>query len=77
MERGRLKRIWMRVVKIDLKKCNLLEGLTEDKSKWRNRIRIADFNTDKALMKIKAAVLMMMTMLMVKKRGFDDKALMI
>ena len=34
----------MDVVKITMKKCNLSKDLTKDKSKWRNRISIADPN---------------------------------
>ena len=42
----------MEVVKIDMKKCNLFEDLAQDRSKWRNIIRVADPNIvgDKALM---------------------------
>jgi hypothetical protein len=40
--RGRLKRTWMKVVKINMKKCNLSENLAQDRSEWRNRIRAAD-----------------------------------
>ena len=43
-ERGRPKRTWMEVVKIDMKKCNLSEDLAQDRSKWRNIIRVADPN---------------------------------
>ena len=42
--RGKLKRKWMEVVKIDLKKCNLSEDLAQDRSKWRNIIHIANPN---------------------------------
>ena len=42
--RGRVNRMWMRVVKIDLKKCNLSEDLAQDRSEWRNRIHIANPN---------------------------------
>ena len=41
--RCRPKRMWMEVVKIDLKKCNLSEDLAQDKSQWKNKIHIADF----------------------------------
>ena len=42
--RGRPKMTWMEVVKIDLKKCNLFEDLTQDSSEWRNRIYVAYHN---------------------------------
>ena len=41
-ESDRPKRTWMNVVKIDLKKCNLCEDLAQDRSEWRNIIRVAD-----------------------------------
>lgn len=44
-KRARSKRIWMKVTRIDLTKCNLLEDLTRDRSKWRNKIHIANLNT--------------------------------
>ena len=44
--RGRPKRTLMKVVKIDMKKGNLSEDLAQDRSKWRNRIRVC---WDKAL----------------------------
>ena len=44
MGRGRPKRTWMELVKIDMKKCNLFEDLTQDRSEWKNRIRVADPN---------------------------------
>lgn len=31
-EKGRLKRTWMKVIRIDLKKCNLPENLLKDRS---------------------------------------------
>ena len=43
-ESGRPKRMWMGVVKIDMKKCNLSEDFAQDRSKWRNRIRLANPN---------------------------------
>ena len=43
-ERGRPKTTWIEVVKIDLKKCNLFEDLAQNRSEWRNRIRIANPN---------------------------------
>ena len=42
--RGRLKRMWMEVVKIDMKKYNLSKDLAHDGSEWRNRIHAADSN---------------------------------
>lgn len=42
--RDRPKRMWMEVVKIVMKKCNLYEDLTQDRSKWINRIHVADSN---------------------------------
>lgn len=36
----RRKTTWMKVVKIEMKKYNLLDDLIQDKSKWRNRIYI-------------------------------------
>ena len=35
---------WMDVVKIDLKKYNLLEDLAHDRLEWRNRVHVADPN---------------------------------
>ena len=32
----------MKVLRIDLKKCNLSKGLAQDRSEWRNRIHVAD-----------------------------------
>ena len=37
---GRPKRTWMKVVKIDMKKCNLSEDLAKDKLEWKNKIRV-------------------------------------
>ena len=42
--RGRPKRSWMEVVKIDIKKCNLYEDLAQDRLVWRNKIRVANPN---------------------------------
>ena len=42
--RSGLKRTWMDVVQIYMKKCNLSEDLAEDRSQRRNEIRIADPN---------------------------------
>ena len=42
--RGSPKRMWMEVVKIDLKKFNLSKDFTQDRSEWRNRIQVADPN---------------------------------
>ena len=39
--RGRSKRTWMEIVKIDPKKCNLFEYLAQNISEWRNRIYVA------------------------------------
>ena len=38
------KRMWMEVVTIDLKKCNLSRELAPDRLEWRNRIHIANPN---------------------------------
>ena len=43
-ERGRPKRMWVKVVKTDMKKCNLFENLAYDRSEWRNRIRVTNPN---------------------------------
>ena len=40
-QKGRPKKIWI-VVRIDLKKCNLSDDLAKARSKWSNRIRVAD-----------------------------------
>ena len=42
--RGRLKKTWMEVVKIDLKTWNLFENFAQDRSEQRNRIHVADPN---------------------------------
>ena len=42
--RGRPKRTWIDVVKIDMKKCSLSEDLAQDRSECRNRIRLAHPN---------------------------------
>ena len=42
--RGRSKRMWMEVVELDLKKCNLSEDLAQDRPKWRNIIHVANPN---------------------------------
>ena len=34
--RGRPKRTWMEVVRIDLRKCNLSEDLAQDRLEWQN-----------------------------------------
>ena len=39
---GRLKRMWMELVKMDMKKCNLSEDLSQDRLEWRNEIHVAD-----------------------------------
>ena len=36
------KRTWMELVRLDLKKCNLLEELTIDRLEWRRGIYVAD-----------------------------------
>ena len=36
--------MWMEVVKIDLKKCNLSKDLAQASSEWRNKIHVADPN---------------------------------
>ena len=36
--------MWMEVVKIELKKCNLSKNLGRDRSEWRNKIHAADHN---------------------------------
>ena len=43
-KKGRPKRIWMEVVRIDLQKCNLFEDLAHDRLEWRNKIHVADPN---------------------------------
>ena len=43
--KGRSKKTWMVVVKINMKKCNLFQNLVQDRLKWKNEIRIANFNT--------------------------------
>ena len=40
--RGRPKKKWMEVVNIDMKKCNLSKGLTQDILEWRNKICLPD-----------------------------------
>lgn len=39
--RDRPKRMWMEVVTIDLKKCNISEDLVQDRSERRNKIHVA------------------------------------
>lgn len=41
-EKGRLKRTWMKVIRIDLKTCNLTENLLQDRSEWKNIIYVAN-----------------------------------
>ena len=43
-ERGGPKRTWIEVVRMDLKKWKLYEGLAQDRLEWRNRIHVADPN---------------------------------
>ena len=50
-ENDRPKRLWMKVVKMDMNTCDLSENLVQGRSKWRNR-------RDKGLM-----TMMMMMML--------------
>ena len=40
--RARPKRTSIEVVRMDLKKCNLIEDLARDGLEWRNRIHVAD-----------------------------------
>ena len=42
--RSRPKKMWMKVIKMDMRKCNLYENLVQDRSKLRNRIRVAYLN---------------------------------
>ena len=42
--RGRPRRTWMEVVKIDPKKCNLFEDLAQDRLELRNKIHVFDPN---------------------------------
>ena len=44
MRRGRLKRTWMKVVRINHEDCNLFEDLAQDKLEWRNIIHVANPN---------------------------------
>lgn len=37
-KRVRMKRTWIKVVGIDLKKCNLFADLAQDRLEWQNRI---------------------------------------
>ena len=43
-EQGRSTRTWIKVVKIDMKKFNLFEDLAQDRSEWKNKIRVTDPN---------------------------------
>ena len=43
---GRLKRTCIEVVKISPKRCYFSEDLAQDKSKWRNKIHVADDDDD-------------------------------
>ena len=43
--KGKPKKTWMEIVKIDLKMCNLSEDLAQDRSEWRNKIHVVDHNT--------------------------------
>ena len=40
--RGRPKRTYKKIVKIDLNKCNLSKDLAQDRLEWRNKIRVGD-----------------------------------
>ena len=42
--KGRLKRTWMKVVRLHMKKYNLSEDLAQDKPALRNIIHVADPN---------------------------------
>ena len=50
--RGRPKRTWMEVVKINMRKCNLSKDLAQDRSEWRNKIHVdrSQYSWDKASM---------------------------
>lgn len=39
--RGRMKRTWMEVVTLNLKKCNLSKALVLDRSECGNRVHVA------------------------------------
>ena len=41
-KRGRPKKIWMEVVRIDLKKYNLSKDFANERLEWKNRIHIAN-----------------------------------
>lgn len=41
---GRPKRTWIKVVRLDLKKCNLSEDLAQDRSEWKNRVYVVNPN---------------------------------
>ena len=41
-QRGRPRRTWEELVRVDLKALNLDEGMTLDRSSWRRRIRVVD-----------------------------------
>ena len=43
-ERGRPKKTWMEVAKIDMKKCNLSDDLAQGRMEWRNKIYVIDPN---------------------------------
>ena len=43
-ERGRPKKTWMEVAKIDMKKCNLSDDLAQGRMEWRNKIHVTDPN---------------------------------
>ena len=43
---GRLNRVWMEVVKLDMKKCDLFVNLTQDRLEWRNIIHVANDDDD-------------------------------
>lgn len=35
---------WMKLAKIDVKKCNLFEDLTEDRPEWWDHIHLAELD---------------------------------
>ena len=42
--RGRPMRMWMEVVRLDIKKCNLSKDWAQDRLEWRNMIHVANPN---------------------------------
>ena len=41
--RGRPKKSWCEVIRIDLKTLGLVEDMTHDRALWRSKIKVADF----------------------------------